>query len=224
MVDTTQPATAAEFEAAGASPADAASLADQANAMAGRKGFNARVELEQSMRNQPPPAKAPPPTPLTNAQLSEAAASHQDAQLADSFDKLWQPPQSAYDYRFPDSGNLTDEQAASDNAVKTALHTEGMPKFVVDSIASNLSESVRTLANETPTQASARLNANKGRLTAMWKGEFDSNIALVDRLLEQMRTRSPSLVPFMDAAVSRLTPLDIDLLLQVAKHRKMATA
>jgi hypothetical protein len=220
-MDTTQPMTAAQFEAVGASPADAASLAAQHNLLAGRGSSDDRVALEHSFRNQPPPPAAAPPAPTSNAQLVEATAAHENAQLAGTLDAAFAPPAQPYDYRFPEApGTLTDEQLASDSALKTALHAAQMPKFVVESIAQNLAEASRALVNETPAQAQLRIESYRTRLVGMWgKDSFDGNMQMVDTFLEQQSANSPALRLFLEGAVRAFTPLDFDLILQVAKHR-----
>ena len=222
MTDLTQPATAAEFEAVGVDAATAAGLAAQHNLMAGRSGTrDARIALEVSLRNLPPPSAPAPAKPISNTEGTAALAEHTDAELAKHLATAFAPPAAPYDYQFPDDrSQLSDDQITADMTVKTALHGEGMPKFVVESIAANLAQSMRTLGNESAAQAAIRQSSDRARLESMWKGEsFDSNIALVDGLLEQMGNKHPVLRDVIARAAPRLTPLDVDLLLQVAKQR-----
>jgi hypothetical protein len=220
-MDTTQPMTAADFVSVGVDPATAASLAAQHEALAGRSGFNARVEAAQSLVNLPPPPAAAPAPTTTNAQLADATAAHENAQLVGTLDAAFAPPAQPYDYQFPQTTDtLTDEQLASDSALKTALHAAQMPKFVVESIAQNLAEASRTLANETPAQAQLRIGSQKSRLEGMWgKDNFDGNLQIVDTFLEAAGAKSPVLKAFLESAARAFTPLDLDLILQVAKHR-----
>jgi hypothetical protein len=221
MADLTQPATAAEFIAAGADPVAARQLASQHNLMSGREGsFDERVDFAHFIENQPPPPKAAPAPTTTNAQLADATVQHQNVHLTGQMDATFAPPANAFDYRFPESTEpVTDEQLAGDSDLKNALHAAQMPRFVVESIAANLATASRTLANETPTQAQARIESQKARLQGMWGKEFDGNMAVVDTFLEQQSAKSPALKAFIQNAARVFTPLDIDLLLQVAKHR-----
>jgi hypothetical protein len=220
MADLTQPATAADFTAVGVDAATAASLATQHNALAGRSGFNSRVETAQTLMNLPPSASPAPPATTTNAQLADASAQHQDHQLAGTMDAAFAPPAMAYEYKLEDESSLDDAQLAANSELKTALHAAQMPKFVVESIAQNLAEASRTLANETPDQARFRIESQKGRLEGMWgKDNLAGNLQIVDTFLEQQSAKSPALRSFLEVAVRALTPLDLDLLLQVAKHR-----
>jgi hypothetical protein len=222
MADLTQPATPAEFIAAGADPVTARQLASQHNLMSGREGsFDERVDFAHFIENMPPPAAPAAPAPTSNAQLVEATAAHESAQLTGTLDAAFAPPAQAYDYQFPQTTEtLTDEQLASDSALKTALHAAQMPKFVVESIAQNLAEASRTLANETPAQGAARIESQKSRLIGMWgKDHFDGNMAIVDNFLEQQTAKSPALKAFIEGAARVFTPLDLDLILQTAKFR-----
>jgi hypothetical protein len=221
-VDVTQPASPAEFVAAGASPAEAAILAEQHEAIVGRRGPEARAAILIGSRDLPPPPAPPPPvSTVTQTQATEALAAHTEAQMSAQLDQTFAPPATPAEYKFPYTRDPSDEQFAADNALKAAMHAERMPKFVVDSIAQNLAETSRALANETPAQAQTRIEANKTRLTALWKndGGFDANIAKIDSMLGWMSARSPALKAFIDANAHALTPLDLDLLLQVANHR-----
>jgi hypothetical protein len=221
MADLTQPATAAEFIAAGADPVAARQLASQHNLMSGREGsFDERVDFAHFIENQPPPPKAAPTPQTSNAQLADASAQHQDHQLAGTMDAAFAPPAMAYEYKLEDESSLNDAQLAANSELKTALHAAQMPKFVVESIAQNLAEASRTLANETPDQARFRIESQKGRLEGMWgKDNLAGNLRIVDAFLEQQSAKSPALRSFLGVAARALTPLDLDLLLQVAKHR-----
>src|SRR6266478_4311973 len=100
MVDMTQPATAAEFQAMGVDEATAAGLAAQANLLAGRGPPEERAALLFSLNNQPPPAKPPAaPSTVTPAEATAALQAHADAQLSAHFDQFYAPPQNAHDYR-----------------------------------------------------------------------------------------------------------------------------
>lgn len=220
-MDASQPVTAADFTAVGVDATTAASLASQHNTLANRGSFNGRVALAHELERQTPPPAAAPSAATSNATLVDAAAAHENAQLAGTLNSAFAPPANAFEYRFPEAREpLTDEQLASDSALKAAFHAAQMPKFVVESIAQNLAEVSRTLANETPAQNQLRLESQKSRLMGMWgKDNFDGNLALVDTFLEQQSAKSPAIRSFLEGAARALTPLDLDLILQVAKFR-----
>jgi hypothetical protein len=222
MADLTQPATAAEFQAAGADAATAAALATQHNIMAGRAGTpDQRAELAVGMRNQAPAAKpVPAASTVTPAEATAALEAHTNAQLSAHLDEVFAAPAQASDYLFPyGHTDPTPEAFAFDNTIKADLHAANMPAFVVNSIAQSLAEANRTLANETSAQAAARLDANKSRLTAMWGGDFDGNMRLVDGLIDQVGADRPALRAFIERVAPFFDPLSVDALLQVAKHR-----
>ena len=99
-------------------------------------------------------------------------------------DRAFAPPASASDYQFPPTPtDLTDEQFASDQAIKSALYAEKMPAFVVSSIAKALAEVART--NETPEQAQARIASTRATLERWYGPEKDANLALVDALTDR---------------------------------------
>jgi hypothetical protein len=221
-MDTTQPSTPQEFIAAGATPEQAALLHQQHEALAGRRGAEAQAAIAVAARDQPsPPTPSAPQSSVTQGQAQEALGAHTEAQLAAHLDHAFSPPASPSDYAFPTHEDLTDEQFAADNAVKTALHAEAMPKWAVDSIAKSLGETARAVASETPAEAQARLGSYKARLTALWGGEanYVTNIGTVDNLLSQMSARSPALRTFIERAAPLLDPLSVDLLLQIALRR-----
>jgi len=219
--DLAQPVNADFYTQHGATPEQAAALAAQHNTLAGRGGFNTMADAREQTRNMPPPAVPAAPAPTSNATLFEAAAGHENAQLASTLDAAFAPPANAFDYRFPERPTApTDEQLASDGALKAAFHAAQLPKFVVESIAQNLAEASRHLANETPQQSQSRIDSQKSRLIGMWGSkEFDGNMQIVDAFLEQQAAKSPALRSFLEGAARAFTPLDIDLILQTAKHR-----
>lgn len=222
-MDTTQPLTAEFLIQHGADPTLAAGLVAHGESLSPRASANARAETAQTLVNLPPPPTPAAPPPTTNATLSDATVQHQDTQIASTLDATFAPPANAFDYRFPTAENVTDEQLASDSELKTALHAAQMPKFVVESIAQNLAEASRKLANETAAQGALRLDAQKTRLMGMWgKDNFEGNLTLVDSFLEQQSAKSPALRSFLASAAKALTPLDLDLILQVAKYRARA--
>jgi hypothetical protein len=221
MVDISQPASATEFIAAGASPSEAAILAEQHETLAGRRGAGAQVALSIAGRNQPPPPAPEPSTShVTQAEATAALDAHTEIQLGAHLDRAFAPPVSAADYVFPASPTqLSDEEFGAEQSLKSALHAEAMPKFVVESIAKALAESSRAVARETPAQGQARIAANNASLVRMWGSDFDANIRAVDNLLETMGARSTALRDFVTRAAPLLDPLSIDLLLQVSKLR-----
>jgi hypothetical protein len=224
-VSTSQPSSPQEFINAGATPEQAAILHEQHETMCGRRGSDARVAMSVAAQEQPPAPKAGPVVArtVTQAEATAALEAHTESQFSGHLDRAFAPPASPSEYQFPATRvALTDEQLAADTALKGALHAEGMPRFVVENIAKTLSQSSHAIARETPAEAEARIGANKARLTALWGGEsaFNTNIRAVDAMLEQMGNKSPALRELISSGLAgRLTPLDVDLLLQVAKHR-----
>jgi hypothetical protein len=219
-MDMNRPMEAADFVTAGADPSVAADLAAQHNQLSGRGSFNDKVALAQSFHNLPPPAPAAPAR-TSNAQLADATVEHQDVQLVGQMDATFAPPAQPYDYQFPTPDNATDEQLASDSAIKTAFHAAQMPKLVVDSIASSLAEAARTRGNETPAQEAMRIESQKSRLIGMWgKDNFAANMRTVDNFIEQTWEKNPALRAIdMEKLTRSLSPLDLDLILQTAKYR-----
>jgi hypothetical protein len=230
MTDLSQPATAAEFVAAGASAADAAILAEQHNAMAGHRGADARAALSVAARDVPPPAARPPAaSPVTQAQAVNALEAHEAAQLNAEMGKMFAPPAAPSDYRFPPSPrDPTDAEFAQDGAIKAAFYSEGMPRWLGEGIVKSLVEGEHALSRMTPEQASTRVASTVASLQRIWGREYDSNLAIVDNLLEQMSRRNPGLgidgtvrldnghdVPLL----SLLDPLTVNSLLEFAKHR-----
>jgi hypothetical protein len=230
MTDLSQPATAAEFVAAGASAADAAILAEQHNAMAGHRGPDARAALSIAARDQPPPTPPPPAaSPVTQAQAVSALEAHEAAQLNAEMGKMFAPPASPSDYRFPPParGELTDADLENDNAIRSAFHAEGVPRWLSEGVLNALSEGIHAVERMTPQQAEARITSTVANLKRMWGAEYDNNLAKVDRLLDQMKARHPALgldgtVRLEDRDVPLLELLDsiwVDRLLEFAQYR-----
>jgi hypothetical protein len=217
-MDTTLPATPAEFIAAGVDPVMAANLAAQHNLYAGRGSFEDRAALP-SLDNLPPPNAPAPPPSASPADAAAALEQHTQARLTEQLNKDFQPPANPYDYKLPALQPPSDEQRAADTKLASEFHAEGLPKFIVDNIGESLAKSVRTLANETPQQAQARIASNTVSLQRMWGGEYQANIAAADRLLAQMQSRSPAMRDFIERAAPLFTPLDIDSIVQFAKYR-----
>jgi hypothetical protein len=156
MVDLTQPASAAEFIAGGASPADAESLAAQANVMAGRAGIGAKAEMTFALKDGVPPAPVQPAAPISNAQATDALRAHEEAQLAGHLEKAFAPPLNAFDYRAPAQiGDPTDEQYAADSALKGALFAERTPAYLANALMTDFAANRLTEHNLEPADRAA---------------------------------------------------------------------
>jgi hypothetical protein len=144
MPDLTMPAVAADYIAAGATPDQAAILAEQHEAYAGRRGPDARAAIAVGSRNESlPPNAAPHVSQVSQvSQVSPAEAAlnaDNHAQLQGELDHLYQPPASPYDYRVPvGSGDRTDEAFAADKVFTTMLHTERVPRFLGEAIMQDI--------------------------------------------------------------------------------------
>jgi hypothetical protein len=217
------PMTAEAFVAAGASPQEAANLAEQHETMAGRRSPDDRIALSMQMRDLPPPPKpaAPPPPSTSPAEAKAALEAHTESQFEAHLKEVYSPPASANDYKFPSAPeNATEEQHAGDIALKQAFHAAALPKIAVDSIMANIASDSRALAKETPEQISARFDYTTERLSKMWGDQFDANVKTVGAFLDEMRQ-----VPVLRDAINAnstalaINPLTWDMLLNVAKFR-----
>jgi hypothetical protein len=219
--DVNQPAVAADYIKMGADPATAETLAQQCNILTGRSGTrDQRIDLEVGMRNQPPPAKpAPPASKVTPADAIAALHAHENAALSQELSAVMAPPASPSDYQFPSRGDLSDAQFATDNEIKTALHSEGFPRQVVDSIASDIATAVATHANETQQQAQARIAGTRATLERWYGKDTDANLNLVDGVLARLIAKGGATRSFVENVASHLNALSIDQLVQFAKYR-----
>ena len=130
------------------------------------------------------------------------------------------PPVESYHYKFPTSGQLMSEQEiAADNDIKTALHASAMPKFVAETIAQNLTLESASLASATPEELTQHVRTTRAQLEGLYGDQCDANLDIVDQMLEGMAAKNPAMAQFIQSAAYLLTPLDIDLLLQTAKHQ-----
>ncbi|MGO9935142.1 MAG: hypothetical protein ACLPV8_25470 [Steroidobacteraceae bacterium] len=159
----------------------------------------------------------------TVQQLTDMANAHDASPLNATLDQYFAPPAQAYGYKFPvAAGPVTDEMQVQDLQIKEAFYAERLPANLVASVGESIRSSITALANETPAQMRSRLDGNKSRLTAMWQksgeGSFEANMGVVDQQLEQW-CRNPTLRPVIEAAARYLGPLQIDQILQFAKHR-----
>jgi hypothetical protein len=222
MADLTQPATAAEFIAAGADPVAARQLASQHNLMSGREGsFDERVDFAHLIENQPPPPKAALTPQTSNAQLADASVQHQNHQLTGQMDATFAPPASPWDYKFPEPVEPpTNESLARDTAIKEAFHREGIPAWAITSVLSNLSQDARTLETETPAQVQVRLDSATDRLSRMWGAAYEGNVATVGKFLDELQ-KDPALRDDIRTARRAIVvnPLTMDTILQIATHR-----
>jgi hypothetical protein len=218
MVDLTQAASVAEFTAAGASPAEAAILVEQHEALAGRRGPDARAAL--APRDPAPPGAPPPPaSPVTPSAASTALEAHESGRVAQELDKAMLPPSAPGDYRFPSSLDPeTDEAWAADAELKSAFHSEGFPRFLVESIGKDLAKAAATRMEETPDQAQARIASTRATLERWYGRETDANLALVDALIDRLRAKGGATREFVEAIAPHLDALSLDALIQFAKH------
>ena len=166
-MDTTQPTTPEFFmEHGAASPEHARMLSEQAETMAGRRGPDARAALNITARDQPPPVATPTAAvPMTHAEIQESLAAHQNAQLAQELDKSMMPPPAPDFYQFPQGLTpQTDEAIAADQELRAAFHSEGFPRYLVESIGKDLAAAARTRMQETPEERSSEWAAFEPRL------------------------------------------------------------
>jgi hypothetical protein len=135
------------------------------------------------------------------------------------------PPAAAHEYKFPSGATTpTDEQIASDSAIKVALHAEALPASMVASIADNLRSSTAALANETPAQMQTRIDGNRARMTAMWAKEgitFDQAMQTIDTQLEQW-SKNATLRPIIERgrAFPKSARLGCDLAIRHTSARR----
>jgi hypothetical protein len=218
-VDISKPASAAEFEAHGASPAQAAMLAEQHEAAAGRRGSAARAFFSVT-DPAPPGAKLPPGARVTQTEASSALQAHESAQLsAHLAGEVFKPPAQPQDYSFPcDVVDQSDAEFAQDGELKQAAFAEGLPKMFVD----NLAQAVRDMSrrvNETHEQARSHFDAQVARLETIWGKDTDANLAKVGTFKGQLLQRYPGFAQQIDIAFHAATPLDLDMLVQWLNHR-----
>ncbi|MGB9332625.1 MAG: hypothetical protein WCB10_17810 [Steroidobacteraceae bacterium] len=222
-MDTTQPTTPEFFmEHGAASPEHARMLSEQAETMAGRRGPDARAALNITARDQPPPVATPTAAvPMTHAEIQESLAAHQNAQLAQELDKSMMPPPAPDFYQFPQGLTpQTDEAIAADQELRAAFHSEGFPRYLVESIGKDLAAAARTRMQETPEQAQQRVGGVRTTLEKWYGAQTDANIALVDRLVERLSARGSATRDFVQAMAPHLDALSIDALVQFAKHHR----
>jgi hypothetical protein len=148
-VDISKPATAAEFEAHGIDPAQAAQMAALHEATMGRgdalvpvlrseptSGATAQAESAQARLDQITSDRAAGKISdyewrskyerevLTLRDQIVAGANHDLSHL----EQVYQPPANAWDYRVPPAnGQVTDEARAADSALTQMLHAERVP-------------------------------------------------------------------------------------------------
>jgi hypothetical protein len=221
VTDLNQPATAAEFQAAGVDAATAANLAMQHNMMTGRAGtLDQRAEVMTAVRERAPLPKPTAPAPATTPEKAlEALSAHQDSEQAQHLAAHFAPPAQASDYRLWEGAtDPTPEEHAQIVELQGALHGAGMSKMVAESIAQSVTENSRSLASETDEQAHARLESQTGRLKVMWGKDYDANVAKVKAFEQRLRRESPVLGKWLDAIDPFLSPLDVDTMLQAATH------
>jgi hypothetical protein len=209
----------------GIDPAQAASLAAHGDSISRNRGMGVMapeggrpVELDQMA---PPlaPQKTQPAQP-TPAQLQESMRQHEEAQQAAHLDAHFAPPKSHLDYRFPASLEPQNEDAhAGDLELRQALHAEGLPRHVVESIASSLAEAGRMRGAETPEQAQSH-QTSVGQTLERWYGkDTNANLALVVGIRDRLIGRGGATAKFVAAVAPHLDALSIDSLVQFARHR-----
>lgn len=226
-VDTTQPTTPQFFIDRGATPEAAAALCTEHEMMCGRAGtVEQRAAMRHALGSAPQPP-APKPAPAHTASPAETAAAleaHTNAQLAAQLARDFAPARAAHHYRWETVDNPTPEQMEADTKLKEAFLRVGANDTVVNSIGQSLKPArVQALANETPEQTKARLDAGNQQLRAMWGKDYESNFSTLAQYLDRLDA-DPVLRDFMDRAALLFTPLDWNFLLQQVKYGSRATA
>lgn len=160
-VDTSKPATAAEFEAAGVDPGTAAWAAAAHEAQMGRGDALAPI-----LRNEPS-APAAGDAASAQARLDEITKDRAAGRISDwewrskyepevlalrdkivagsnpgmaELEAIYQPPRAHYDYRIPAAaGTVTEEAQAADGALTQMLYAERMPLDIGNALLSDIS-------------------------------------------------------------------------------------
>ena len=224
------PVDAAFFISAGAAPAQAAELASQHNAMSGRGDPGESAALRYTLAQgagagrAAAELKSAAPTPdsrhVSAGEAAAAAADATSARLAALHDSVMAPPASPLEYRFPSQVETpSDEALAIDSAIRSDLHANQIPKVTADAIAASVASNSYLLANETREQTTARNAATAATLAKWYGSEAQANGELVNRLLDDIGRRSPTLGRYLDAAFPMMTAIDVDQLVQLAKFR-----
>lgn len=236
-----QPVSAAEFIAAGVSPEEANSLVAQHQAQTGRGDALALTARSASV---PPQQAADAQARLNQIQTDRAAGKISDwewrskyepealqlrdrivggmgsSQLTQELNVTMAPPASPNDYHFPSSiAPLNDEAIAADNELKAALHSEGLPRYIVESIGSALATAAATRTDETPDQAQARIGKTRATLEQWYGRDTDANLALVDGVIDRLLAKGGATRDFVQAMAPHLDALSLDALVQFAKQR-----
>jgi hypothetical protein len=218
-MDTTQPATAAEFsEKWGVSdPALAESLARQANAMSGRLGAAAQAEQRHSLDGYaPPPPAAPAPQP-TAVEMSQMSQEHSESPVEAAMAAEFAPAASPDEFSLPtpERGH-TDETMAFDAKVKEAFHAAGMNPKSINLAAQMLREDLPRQEGKTLDQI---VDTQHAGLERMWKTEADSNLKVWQDIVSGWQRSSDPLIRQYANAAPRLNAIVVDRLVEEAKHR-----
>lgn len=225
------PVDAQFFIDAGASPAEAAEFANQHNTLAGHLGTaDARVALSHALEDTAPPLSiaAKEAAHWADASKMATAVTAQNEALTESafeqmHNQMMSPPAEPHHYKLPVTPNATDAELALDSDLRSAIHKSAVPAFVAESIAANLNQASRTLANATPEQIQARTDSTVGQLRGLWGENFDANVEAVDDLLERISSQSATARETVLRVAPLLTSIDFDLLLQTARYQAPKT-
>ena len=214
--DMSQPATAEFFQKhAGIDAATAARLAAEHNEIVRNRGLGLRESAHPAAQDMLRQGASP-----ANKDPFAASDRAGQAELQNHLADLMAPPASPLDYQFPSSLTPeTEEAMAGDRELRAALHAEGLPRRVVESIGQELARAVAKRQNETAEQAANRQASVRQTLERWYGGHTDANLRLVDTIFDRLLAKGGATADFVRAAAPHLSALDIDSLVQFAKAR-----
>ena len=223
-----EPITADVFIATGADPATATELARQHNLLAGFTGssdvrYAALATVADGVPQLSAEAKAAQQW-AADKELAAVVTSQgeqlQEVQLLSGFNEMVEPPAESWQYQFPHdfSHTPTDAENAADTELRTALHSSRVPQFVAENIGKSLADAARSIQSMEALEA--RNDETRSTLERMYGESFESNIAAGRDLLKSWGNASPALARFIEQASPYLGPIDVDLIVQTALHRK----
>jgi len=177
------------FVGLGVSPSEAAQLAAQEDGMSQQHRSPERIQAERWQEGKD-----------LSARVIDETQTIEQERFKQLHEAMMAPAQNTWDYKFPQSGQLSAEEQAIDTSIREAMLAGGIPAFAGNAIAEDVDRIATASAGMSPEQINQHVQIVGAQLRGMWGTDFDANTKLVSDYMDSLADKSTFVAQLLDHA------------------------